>query len=518
MHPNGVNDDSARIERMEMIDIVKHFPGVRANDGVSLAVSSGEVHAILGENGAGKSTLMRQLYGMYQPDGGEIRINGDVATFHSPADAIAAGIGMIHQHFMLVPTMTVAQNVALGRPSTRGLRLDLDVVRARVATLAEAYGLDVDPDARIWQLSVGEQQRVEILKALDLGASLIILDEPTAVLTPQEVDELFRTLRHMVSEGHSLLFISHKLHEVLDVSDRITVLRDGITIGTRATAEVSRPELVRMMVGRDLKPIARTGRADADAGAPALTIDRISVRGDRGELSVRELSLSVHKGEIVGLAGVSGNGQRELAEALVGVRPVEGGRVELCGRDITGVPLGERVGAGMAFVPEERMRDGAIGTFSVQENVFLRDHAVAPFRRGPFLNFREMARHARKLVSAYRVKTPTIDTPLKNLSGGNIQKLIIARELARRPEFFLAAQPTRGVDIGASEYIHSVLLEQRAAGTAILLVSEDLDEIRLLADRIAVIYAGRVVGIVSGDDVDIEEIGHMMAGSAERRV
>jgi ABC-type uncharacterized transport system ATPase subunit len=266
MNPNGVNDDPVRIERMEMIDIVKHFPGVRANDGVSLAVSSGEVHAILGENGAGKSTLMRQLYGMYQPDGGEIRINGEAASFRSPADAIAAGIGMIHQHFMLVPTMTVAQNVALGRPSTRGLRLDLDVVRARVATLAEAYGLNVDPDAKIWQLSVGEQQRVEILKALDLGASLIILDEPTAVLTPQEVEELFRTLRHMVSEGHSLLFISHKLHEVLDVSDQITVLRDGVTIGTRATADVTRPELIRMMVGRDLKPIARTGRADADAG------------------------------------------------------------------------------------------------------------------------------------------------------------------------------------------------------------------------------------------------------------
>lgn len=514
MIPEGVTGVSRRIERMEMVDIVKHFPGVRANDGVSLAVSSGEVHAILGENGAGKSTLMRQLYGMYQPDGGEIRINGQPVTFHSPADAIAAGIGMIHQHFMLVPTMTVAQNVALGRPSTRGVRLDLDVVRERVAALGAAYGLDIDPDARIWQLSVGEQQRVEIIKALDLGASLIILDEPTAVLTPQEVDDLFRTLRHMVSEGHSLLFISHKLHEVLDVSDHVTVLRDGITVGTRRTDEVTRSDLIRMMVGRDLKPVARSGRADALAGAPALVVDRLAVRGDRGELAVRELSLTVNGGEIVGIAGVSGNGQREFAEALVGVRPVEGGTITLRDTDITAAPLSDRVAAGMAFVPEERMRDGAIGAFSVQENLFLRDHAIAPFSRGPFLDFREMVRHARELVAAYRVKTPSVDTPLKNLSGGNIQKLIIARELARRPDVFLAAQPTRGVDIGASEYIHSVLLEQRAAGTAILLISEDLDEIRLLSDRIAVIYGGQIVGIVSGDDADVEVIGHMMAGAA----
>jgi simple sugar transport system ATP-binding protein len=495
---------------MEMIDIVKLFPGVRANDGVSLDLRSGEVHAILGENGAGKSTLMRQLYGMYQPDEGEIRINGEAVHFRSPADAIAAGIGMIHQHFMLVPTMTVAQNVALGRPSTRGLRLDLDLVSRRIERLSKEYGLKVDPNAYVWQLSVGEQQRVEIIKALDLGASLIILDEPTAVLTPQEVSDLFGTLRRMIAEGHSLLFISHKLHEVFQVSDRVTVLRDGVTVGTRFTKDVTRDELVKLMVGRELKSY---DHRRASQGGLGLEVSGLRVEGDRGEEIVRGVDLRVHSGEILGLAGVSGNGQRELAEALSGMRRATAGTIRVHGKDMTGRSLNDRVRAGLSFIPEERMRDGAIGEFSVQENVFLRDHEAKQFRRWIFLRFSEMERHARTLVADYAVKTPNLKTPLKHLSGGNIQKLILARELSRRPAVLIASQPTRGVDIGASEYIHRMLLAQREAGTAILLISEDLDEIQTLADRIAVIYGGRIVGIVDRAEAEVERIGSLMTGA-----
>ena len=494
---------------MEMVDIVKVFPGVRANDGISLDVRSGEVHALLGENGAGKSTLVRQLYGMYQPDGGEIRINGSPVVFRKPMDAIRSGIGMIHQHFMLVPTMTVAENVALGRPSTRGLRLDLDVVSERIRGLSEGYRLKVDPDAPVWQLSVGEQQRVEIIKALDLGASLIILDEPTAVLTPQEVDDLFDTLKRMVAEGHSLLFISHKLHEVLAVSDRVTVLRDGVTVGTRRTAETTRDELVHLMVGRELRKYEHRGECH---GEPGLAVHGLHVTGDRGEEVVRGVDLTVRCGEILGLAGVSGNGQRELAEALAGMREATAGTVEVRGEELSGADLNTRVAAGLSFIPEERMRDGAIGDFTVQENVFLRDHGSKRFRRWLFLRFPEMARHAQRLVADFAVKTPNLETPLKNLSGGNIQKLILARELSREPKVLIAAQPTRGVDIGATEYIHRTLLAQREAGTAILLISEDLDEIQTLADRIAVIYNGAIVGIVDRAEADAQAIGVLMAG------
>ena len=501
--------DPPVIQQMEMVDIVKQFPGVLANDHVSLDVRSGEVHAILGENGAGKSTLMRQLYGMYEPDSGEIRINGKPVEFRRPLDAIRSGIGMIHQHFMLVPTMTVAQNVALGQPSTRGLRLDLDRVSERIERLASEYGLKVDPEASVWQLSVGEQQRVEILKALDLGASLIILDEPTAVLTPQEVDDLFLTLKRMVAEGHSLLFISHKLHEVLEVSDRVTVLRDGVTVGSTKTSATTREELVRMMVGRELKSYDYRNKGKGEVG---LRITDLHVQGDRGEEIVRGVDLSVQCGEILGLAGVSGNGQRELAEALSGMRACNSGLIEVLGNDLTHAGLNERVHAGLSFIPEERMRDGAIGEFTVEENVFLRDHESTEFRWWVFLRFPEMAQHASRLVKDFAVKTPSLDTPLKNLSGGNIQKLILARELSRNPHVLIAAQPTRGVDIGATEYIHTKLIEQRDAGTAILLISEDLDEILKLADRIAVIYNGRIVGIMDRSEATPERVGTLMAG------
>ena len=498
-----------RITSVEMCDIVKRFPGVLANDRVCFDVQAGEVHALLGENGAGKSTLMRQLYGMYEPDEGEITIDGQRAVFHSPADAIRAGIGMIHQHFMLVPTLTVAQNIALGLPSSRGPMLDLDKVSARVQDLSAAYRLKVEPDAYVWQLSVGEQQRVEILKALYRGASFIILDEPTAVLTPQEVDDLFATLRHMVSEGHGLVFISHKLNEVMAISDRVTVLRDGCMVGTIPGREATRDILVGMMVGREVKPLAPQ---PLQAGAARLKIEGLHAQGDRGTEALRGVDLEVHAGEIVGLAGVSGNGQRELAQCLAGLRKVTAGAIIIDGKNLTHAELKAHIEAGLAYVPEERMRDGAIREFSVEENVFLHDHAAPEYTHGIFLDFRKMAAHATDLVKQYSVKTPSLDTPIKNLSGGNIQKLILARELSRKPKILIAAQPTRGVDIGASEYIHQRLLEQRATGTAILLISEDLDETRSLSDRIAVMYEGKIMGVMQRGEATVEEIGLMMAG------
>ncbi|HVM72614.1 MAG TPA: ABC transporter ATP-binding protein [Anaerolineales bacterium] len=498
-----------QIQRVEMCDIVKRFPGVLANSKVCFDVCAGEVHALLGENGAGKSTLMRQLYGLYQPDEGTITIDGKPQIFRSPADAIHAGIGMIHQHFMLVPTLTVAQNVALGLRSSREPLLDLQKVTARIEELSKAYGLKVEPHAYIWQLSVGEQQRVEIMKALYRGASVIILDEPTAVLIPQEVNDLFVTLRKMVKEGHALVFISHKLHEVMAISDRVTVLRDGKVIGTRKTSEVNRTELVRMMVGRELKELEPR---PLRPGPVSLSIGGLHVMGDRGSEALRGVDLEIHAGEIVGLAGVSGNGQREMAECLAGVRKAGSGKITLEGKDITTATVNQRVAAGLAFIPEERMRDGAIREFSVEENIFLHDHAFPPYTHGIFLDFNQMAAHAGELVKEFTVKTPGLDTPLKNLSGGNIQKLIMARELSRHPHVLIAAQPTRGVDIGATEYIHQRLLAQREAGTAILLISEDLDEIRSLSDRIAVMYEGRLIGIVKRGEASVEQIGLMMAG------
>ncbi len=498
-----------QIQRVEMCNIIKRFPGVLANDKVCFDVNAGEVHALLGENGAGKSTLMRQLYGMYRPDEGEILIDGKPVTFNSPADAIEAGIGMIHQHFMLVPTLTVAENVALGLKSVREPLMDLDRVSKKIRELSALYGLKVDPTAYVWQLSVGEQQRVEIIKALYRGASLIILDEPTAVLTPQEVNDLFATLRLMVKEGHALIFISHKLHEVMAISTRITVLRDGRIIGTRANEGVTRNELVKMMVGRDVRQLAPQ---PLKAGPVRLALRGLHAMGDRGTEALRGVDLEIHAGEILGLAGVSGNGQRELAECLAGLRKATAGTVLLEERDVVNLSLKERVDAGLAYIPEERMRDGAIREFSVQENVFLHDHAAPRFTHGIFLDFSRMAAFARELVDNFAVKTPSLKTPIKNLSGGNIQKLIMARELSRQPKVLIAAQPTRGVDIGATEYIHQRLLQQREAGTAILLISEDLDEVRSLSDRIAVIYEGQIIGVVERDHATVEQIGLMMAG------
>lgn len=526
-----------RIEEMRMVNIVKAFPGVLANDHISFDVKAGEVHALLGENGAGKSTLMRQLYGLYRPDEGEILINGKEVVFHSPQDSISAGIGMIHQHFMLVPELTVVENVALGLKSSRGLLLDLDRVEARIFELSEKYGLKVDPKAYVWQLAVGEQQRVEILKALYRGAALLVLDEPTAVLTPQEVDDLFIILKQMAADGHALIFISHKLHEVLALSNRVTVLRDGRVVGERATQGATKEELATLMVGRQV--ILQYDTLPAKPGDALLIVKDLAVQGDRGTDALRGVTFEVRSGEILGLAGVSGNGQRELAEALAGMRPIHSGIVTICGQDMTNHSPADHIAAGQSYIPEERMREGVVRDFSVADNYILSDHGKIPYSHATFFNFKAIEAETKKAIEAYNVKTPTINTPIKSLSGGNIQKLILARELSRHPRVLIAAQPTRGVDIGASEYIHHRLLDQRSGttqaekvmmnnkefirqmisdartqGTATLLISEDLDEILALSDRIAVMYEGRIVGIIDKAQATLEQLGLMMAGAS----
>ena len=495
---------------LELRGITKRFPGVVANDRVDFDVRAGEVHTLFGENGAGKSTLMRVLYGFYKPDEGEIRLRGEPVAITSPAAAIAHGIGMIHQHFMLVSTLTVAENVALGTRSGRGPLTDLEAVSQRITELSERYGLRVDPHALIWQLSVGERQRVEIIKALYRDVSLLILDEPTAVLTPQEVDDLFVVLRQMVADGRGLVFISHKIREVLELSDRITVLRTGRRVGTVLPAEVTRQGLAEMMVGHELpshEPPGRNGGGEA-----RLVVRDLTVKGDRGVDAVRALGLEVRGGEIVGIAGVSGNGQRELAEAIAGLRPATDGSIEVEGTELVGLDPAQVRRAGLGFVPEERMRDGVVPAFSVAENFILIDNSAPTFSRWGFLRARAIRKHCEELVAAFDVKTPSLDTPARNLSGGNIQKLILARELSARPRVLLAAQPTRGVDVGAAHYIHERLMERRDAGTAILIVSEDLDEVLSLSDRVLVMYEGEIIAEAKPRESTREALGLMMAG------
>lgn len=501
------------IKQLQMIDITKQFPGVLANDHVNLEVRAGEILALLGENGAGKSTLMKQLYGLYQPDSGRILINGKECHFSSPTDAIHAGIGMIHQHFMLVSNLTVRENVALGLKSSRQPFLDLNIVEKKMMEICDTYNLKLNPRAYIWQLSVGEQQRVEIVKTLYRGADLLILDEPTAVLTPQEVDEFFQILRKMAQEKHLIIFISHKLHEVLAISDRVTILRDGRSVGQRENKNLTKPELAQMMVGRPV--VLQYERAAQSVGDVKLKIEDVWVRNDWGEDQVKGVSLEIRSGEILGLAGVSGNGQRELAEALAGLRKCFKGRIIIDSNEMTKASPYERILAGQSYIPEERNKEGIIREFDIMENFILEDHDKIPYSKHRILNFSNIAAATQKAVDDFSVKTPTLSTKVKNLSGGNVQKLILARELNRNPKILIAAQPTRGVDIGATEYIHRRLLKQRSEGTATLLISEDLDEIRALSDRIAVIFEGRIIGIVDGPTATAEKLGLMMAGVQE---
>ena len=499
-----------------MAGITKRFPGVVANDGVTFEAASGEVHALLGENGAGKTTLSNILTGLYRPDEGEIELYGEPVRFHSPRDAIEAGIGMVHQHFRLVETFSVAENVVLGDHRSEGGRAILrpSATERRVEELGQRYGLAVSPKAKIWQLSIGEQQRVEILKALYRDAQVLILDEPTAVLTPQEAEGLFETLRAMADEGKTVIFISHKLHEVKAVADRVTVLRGGKTVTTVDAAPSTPRSLATLMVGREVDFAPPLEQARRLADVQALEVDGLTVSGDRGEIAVNDVSFALREGEIVGVAGVAGNGQRELAEALSGMRDIDAGSVRISGRLLRGGDPREAIRAGVAHVPEDRLGTGLAPSLSVTSNVVMKTYRRRSLSHGPILALRRMREVAIRIVRRYDVKTPGPETPVRNLSGGNLQKLILGREFDDDPLVLVVAQPTRGLDVGAIETVHSYLRDAAAKGVAILLMSEDLDEIRALADRILVVYEGKIVGELHAGAASIEEIGLLMAGGA----
>jgi ABC-type uncharacterized transport system ATPase subunit len=499
--------------QLELRGITKRFGSLVANDGISLSVAPGQVHALLGENGAGKSTLMNVLYGLLQPDEGEIYIDGTAARFHSPKDAIAAGIGMVHQHFMLVPPFTVAENVTLGIEQVRpGGLLDAGRTRREVRELSREYGLDVDPDAIVEDLPVGIQQRVEIIKALVRNASVLVLDEPTAVLTPGETQELFRIIRQLRGGGTSIIFISHKLKEVQEIADTITVLRRGKVVGT-ATPPVTEAELAALMVGRDVQ--LRVDKAPATPGEVTLAVSDLVVQDPTGaHTPVNGLSFDVRAGEILGIAGVQGNGQTELCEALMGLLPAAAGSVTLGGHDLTHASPRARLDAGIAYIPEDRKEDGLVGSFSVAENLVLNSYDRKPFASGVRLNLAAIAKNAALRIKEFDVRTGSAAAPASTLSGGNQQKVILARELGRDTKVLIASQPTRGLDVGSIEFVHRRIVEQRDAGIAVLIVSSELDEIYALADRIAVIYEGKITGF-RAPDVPAAELGRLMAGGTD---
>lgn len=498
-----------------MLAITKRFGSVVANDDISFVARKGEVHALIGENGAGKSTLMSILAGLYRPDAGELRIGGTPVSFRSPGDAIAAGIGMVYQHFMLVDSFTVAENIVLVTPAM-GMALNIDEAERKLVDCSQRYGLEVDPKATIWQLSVGEQQRVEIIRLLIRGATTLVFDEPTAVLTPQESADLLQTMRSLAAEGFCVIFISHKLGEVETVADRITVLRHGAVVDTVDAGTTDRAALARMMVGREL---AAALLDDGDAGSSqetgpvTLAVADLTAMGDKRLPALLGISFQVRAGETFGVAGVAGNGQRELAEVITGLRPATGGSVSLKGADITNCTARAIARAGVAHVPEDRLGDGLVGPLDLSSNTIMRTYHRSPIARGPMLMKRTIDRFADRLIRDYEVNPSDHSARLRDLSGGNQQKLLIARELAGEPAAIVAVHPTRGVDVGASEAIHGVLRAQRARGAATLLISEDLDELLALCDRIAVIYEGRMMGVVTPREADPETLGLMMAGS-----
>jgi simple sugar transport system ATP-binding protein len=498
---------------VELRGITKRFPGVVANDGVHFEAVEGEVHALLGENGAGKSTLSNILTGLYRPDEGEIWIGGRVVSFSAPRDALDAGICMVHQHFRLVPPFTVAENVILGDHRGEGRKLTVNPrrIERRVAELGARYRIAVDPRARIWQLSLGEQQRVEILKALYREARILILDEPTAVLTPQEADSLFETLRVMADEGRTIVFISHKLHEVKAVSDRVTVLRGGKNVATVETKDATPRSLAALMVGRDVAIAGRVAQT-GEIGAPVLEVDDLWAAGDRGTETLRGVSLSVRAGEIVAIAGVAGNGQRELAEAVTGMRPPTRGTVTVEGKRLHGGDAREAIRAGVAHVPEDRLHTGVAPSLSIASNVVLKSYRGRTVTIGPLLRLRTIRDHAERLIERYDVRGGGPDLPARRLSGGNLQKVVLAREFEGKPRVLVVASPTRGLDVAAIETVHGYLREAASNGVGVLLISEDLDEILALADRIAVIYEGAIVGEVDAAAATVEEIGLLMAG------
>ncbi len=495
----------------EMRGIVKRFPGVLANDHIDFSCRVGEVHALLGENGAGKSTLMNVLAGLYRPEAGEIFVNGERVFLNSPQDAIAHGIGMVHQHFMLVPSHSVAENMVLGLNNPRFI-LNLRRVEEQVMALGEQYGMSVNPRAKIWELSVGEQQRVEVLKMLFRGAKVLVMDEPTAVLTPQEVEILFKTLRDMTKRGHTIVFISHKLDEVASIADRVTVLRRGIVTAPAVPAKgTTKAQLAKLMVGRDVLFLVQ--KKKSQPGEVVLSVDQVRAENDRGLPALRDISLQVRAGEILGIAGVAGNGQRELAEVLTGLRKPTSGKLMFGEIPLDSHTNWMEVGQNLAHIPEDRAVVGSVPALGVAENLILKCFNRPPISTGWSINNLAVHENGVRLVEKYRISTPTVETPVRMLSGGNLQKVILARETSGQPKLMIAVHPTRGLDVGAIEGIHNLLIELRDQGTAILLISEELDELFSLADRIAVIYEGQLVGETSPERENLNAVGLMMAGT-----
>jgi len=496
---------------VEMRDIVRQFPGVLANDHVCLEVKKGEIHGLLGENGAGKTTLMNILSGLAAPNEGEIRLDEKLVHFGSCLDAIGHGIGMVHQHFMLVPVFTVAENLVLGHEPRKGIRLDIQRARELVIELSKRYGLKVDPDALIRDIPVGIQQRVEILKALSRGADIMILDEPTAVLTPQEVEELYAIMRSLREAGHTIIFITHKLQEIKEITDRVTVLRDGRVVGTVDTKDVSQADLARMMVGREV--VLRVKKGKHEPGDVELRVDHVCASDARGLPALKDVSLEVRAGEIVGIAGVDGNGQTELVEVITGLRSRESGQIILRNLDISDMTSRERMYAGLGHIPQDRQRRGLVMNFSLTDNFMLGFEDSLPFARGPLLDYAAAEQFSRESIKMFDVRTPGPDVLARTLSGGNQQKLIVAREFRREPKVLIAAQPTRGLDVAAIEFVHSKLIELREQDKAVLLVSMELTEILDLSDRILVMYEGEIAGSFEADQADPELVGLLMAGS-----
>ncbi|MGI8384399.1 ABC transporter ATP-binding protein [Robertmurraya sp. P23] len=501
---------------IEMLGIRKEFPGIVANDNITLQLKQGEIHALLGENGAGKSTLMNVLFGLYQPEQGEIRVRGKAVKITNPNIANDLGIGMVHQHFMLVDKFTVTENIILGKETKSGLKIDLKKAEQEVREISERYGLAVDPQAKIADISVGMQQRVEILKTLYRGAEILIFDEPTAVLTPQEIKELIQIMKTLIKEGKSIILITHKLKEIMEVCDRCTVIRKGVGIGTVNVSETNPNELASLMVGREVT--FKTEKADAKPAQSVLEINGLVVKDSRGLTAVNNLNLDVKAGEILGIAGVDGNGQTELIEAISGLRKSESGSIQLNGKEIRNLSPRKITEAGTGHIPQDRHKHGLVLDFPIGENMVLQTYYKSPFSKAGVLNFKQIYQKAKSLIQEFDVRTPSEFTLARALSGGNQQKAIIGREVDRNPDLLIAAQPTRGLDVGAIEFIHKRLIEQRDNGKAVLLLSFELDEILNVSDRIAVIYEGEIVAIVNPKETTEQELGLLMAGSKQKEV
>ena len=499
-----------KIKKLEMIDIFKSFQGVIANSDINISIGEGEILGLLGENGAGKTTLMNILYGLYQPDSGDIRINGKNISIKSPVDARRRGIGMVHQHFMLIQNHTVAENIALGYEKASSL-FPQRKIKDSLLSFSQKFNFDIDPSQKIWQLSAGEQQRVEIIKALINGADLLILDEPTSVLTSQETQDLFQNLREMKAQGHLVILISHKLDEILQICDRVTVLQKGRIVGEAQTTDVDKKSLARMMLGRDI--IFQIEKEPMEKSDKVIAVENIVIKNDKDLEAVKGVSFDIFRNEIFGIAGVSGNGQRELVESLTGLRPVESGKITIDGNDITNESVRCIYNSGIAHVPEERIKFGIAPGLCVYDNAILKQHHKPKYSNKLFLAYSKIKQHAKNLLSEFKVLAPSINVQTKNLSGGNIQKLILGREISEDPPLLIASHPTYGLDVGATEYLRKQLLKRRREGGAVLLVSEDLEEIFELCDRIAVMFQGEFMGILNSDDPRLNDIGLMMAGS-----